>query len=379
MSWPFSKKETSTVVVIDIRTSSISAGYVYLKKGALPYLLHSVQFPVDPHATEPLSDAMPRTLELVLTSLISSGTEVLSKKGLSTSTDRILISISSPWQASHIASVKSEQEKTFAFTESVLEHMTSEVIQAKEGRKVVSQLVLSTFLNGYETQNAFGKEAKTVEIITLSTDMDEKVHDLIRTIVKKAFHQSHIDTYAFLPELYAVLKEVLPSQREYLVCDVGSDATDLILIKHGLLLSSAVQKSGIRNILDAVHKSGLSTHTIPTTEGTPADATGATFQHATETAKNAWVAELKDTLSSIAKEEPLPRMMCIVTEPAVSEFVKRLLDAPELRSLWLSDEPLTLVPLTANALLERVASGDQTRHPFPLYVLAVSSQKRYGV
>ena len=196
MQWPFSKKETSTVVVIDIRTSSISAGYVYLQKGKLPYLAHSVQFPVDPHATEPLSDAMPRTVELVLTSLITSGADVLSQKGLPTNADRVLVSISSPWQVSHIRSLKTEQEKPITFTESVLERMTSEVTQSQEGRKVVSQLVLSTFLNGYETQNAFGKEAKMVEVITLSTDMSEQLHELIRSLVKKAFHQSNIDTYA---------------------------------------------------------------------------------------------------------------------------------------------------------------------------------------
>ena len=378
MSWPFSKKDTRTVVVIDIRTSSISAGYVILKEGAQPIIIHTIQYPVDPHATEPVQEALPRTLETVLTALIQSGSQKLSEAGYSADTDNVLVTVSSPWQRSQIATVRKDEEKPFTFSKNLLEDMTRDTHKVTPGRKVVSQLVLSTFLNGYETQNPFGSEAKTVEAITLSTDIDEAIYDKIHEVTRKAFHHTHIDIYAYLPELYAALKDVASLNRDYLVFDIGADVSDIVLVKHGLLISSAVHMSGMRNILDAVHKSGLSSHNIPTNDTGVIDAArNASFGDTTQLAKTAWIEGMKITLGNIAKEEPLPRLVFVSSESAVSDFVTRLLDAPLLRSLWLSDEPLTLVPLSVSQFTPFVAVTPETTPSIPLYVLALSAQKRY--
>lgn len=378
MSWPFAKKDTRTVVVVDIRSSSISAGYVVLKQGAQPQIIHSIQYPVDPHATEPVQEALPRTLETVLTALIHNGAQKVLEAGYSADSDHVLVTVSSPWQSSHIATVRKEEEKPFTFTKEVLDDMTGSTTVATPGRKLVSQLVLSTFLNGYETQNPFGREAKTVEAITLSTDIDESMYEKIHEVTRKSFHHKNIDIYAYLPELYAAVKDVAPLTRDYLVFDVGADVSDIVLVKHGILVSSAVYASGMRNILDAVHKSGLSSHSIPTNEHAVLDAgRNATFGDTTQLAKTAWIEGMKVTLGAIAKEEPLPRLVFVSSESAVSDFVTRLLDAPELRSLWLSDEPLTLVSLTTSQFSSFVSGTHDATPSLPLYVLALSAQKRY--
>lgn len=378
MSWPFSKKDTRTVVVVDIRSSSISAAFVVLKEGTLPHIVHALSYPVDPHATEPVDDALPRTLETVLTGLIQTGAQKVVALGYSADSDHVLVGVSSPWQSSKIATTRKDEEKPFTFTKAVLDNMTTDAEPEKSGRKVVSQLVLSTFLNGYETQNPFGREAKSVEAITLTTDIEETMYDKIHEVIRKTFHHKHIDLYAYMPELYAVLKDVAPSQRDYLVCDVGADVSDIVLVKHGLLISSAVHPSGMRSILEAVHKSGLSSHTIPTSEHEVIDATrNASFGDNTEMAKTAWIEGMKVTLGAVAKEEPLPRSVCIASEAAVSDFVRRLLDAPELRSLWLSDEPLTLLPLTTAQFTPFVSMEQGALPSVPVLVLALSCQKRY--
>jgi hypothetical protein len=378
MSWPFGKKDTHTVVLVDIRSSSISAGYVVIKQGAQPNIIHSVQYPVDPHATEPVQEALPRTLETVLTALVQGGSQKVIAAGYSADSDHVLVSVSSPWQSSHIAIVRKEEPKTFTFSKRLLDEMTGDTVLSVPGRKMVSQLVLSTFLNGYETQNPFGREVKAVEAITLTTDIDESIYSKIHEVVRKTFHHKHIDIYAYLPELYAALKDVTPHNKDYLVFDVGADVSDIVLVKHGILISSAVHQSGMRNILDAVHKSGLSSHSIPTEEHEVLDADrNATFQDTTQLAKSAWIDAMKTTLSSIAKEEPLPRLVLVSSETAVSDFVTRLLDAPHLRSLWLSDEPLTLVPLTTSYFSPFVSVAAEVVPAIPMYVLALSAQKRY--
>ncbi len=378
MSWPFSKKDSRTVVAIDIRSSSISAAYVVLKQGATPHIVHAISYPVDPHATEPVGEALPRTLETVLGALIQSGAQKLVALGYSADSDHVLVGVSSPWQSSRIQTVRKDAAKSFTFTKGMLDEMTKGREPERPGRTVVSHLVLSTFLNGYETQNPFGREVYSVEAITLTTDIEEAMYEKIHEVTRKAFHHKHIDLYAYMPELYAVLKDVAPAQRDYLVCDVGADVSDIVLVKHGLLISSAVHPSGMRSILDAVHKSGLSSHTIPTPEHEVLDAgRNASFEDSTQLAKTAWIEGMKMTLGEVAKEEPLPRLVRVASDAAVSDFVKRLLDAPELRSLWLSDEPLTLMPLITAQFTPYVSTEQGITPSVPLYVLALSCQKRY--
>jgi hypothetical protein len=381
MSWLWGKKTQESVAVVDIRSSSISAGYVFLKQGTPAHIVHSVHFPIDTHATEPLSEAMPRTLTTVLTALTTEGSAKLLAHTGRGKVDKVLVTITSPWQQSTIRSVSKSEERPFTFTKGLLEEITEGAFPKKEGRKTVSELVISTFLNGYETSNPFGRSVKEVQVLSLSTDIDEEVYTLIRKTIKEAFHQSHIDVYAFMPELYAVTRDLFPHQRDYLVLDVGNTAIDVLLVKHGLLVDLPSSTHGMSDILNAVHGSGVATVSGPLAQDAVVlDTTrNASFESNTEQAKAGWIHSLKETLSTVAEHEPLPRLVFVLSEENVSEFLKRLLDAPELRSLWLSEESLTIFSVLASQFGSHVTVAENTTPSVPLYFLALAANKRYTV
>lgn len=376
--WPFAKKERQSVALIDIRSAAISAAFVILKKGSVPEILHSVHIPLETHATEPHFEAMLRTLRLVLSTLTLEGSSLLLKNTGSGSIDKILVTMSSPWQSSHIRSVKKIEKKEFVFTKKLLEELTQSTSTKQESRVTVSELVISTFLNGYETLNPFGKVIKELEVLSLSTDIDQAVYSSVLLILKEVFHTRRVDVYAYLPELYAVLRDTYPHQKDYLVLDVGSTNIDVLVVKHGLLIDLPRNEHGVGDIVKALHSSGVSSVEVPLASGVNLTTSRNTsFEKSTDIAKGAWIESVKTLLSEVASREPLPRLVFLQSEQNVVEFIARLLDAPELRSLWLTQESLTLFQMQGTQFSKYVTVPQNTTHAASLYILALAAHKRY--
>ena len=380
MSWFFSRKKLQSVAIIDIRSSSISAGYVVVSPAVAPHIVHSVYMPLDTHATEPLDEAMVRTLTAILHMLSSQGSAKLLALTGSGSIDKVLVSVTSPWQNSRIQNIEKKSEKPFTFTKNMLREMTQRVFPETASRKRISELVITTFLNGYETTDPFGRSVETAQVLYLATDIDQHIYESLKTIVKETFHQSHIDIVAFLPALYEVMQSVYPNQRDYLVLDIGSTATDILLVKHGLIVDLTNSEHGVKDILEAVHASGLSGVSRALTQDseviTPTHDTG--FQSSTEVAKEAWVHNLAQDVRAVAQHEPLPRLLFLLSEENVSAFLKRLIDSPELRKLWLSDDALTIFSIVAGELASKITLEATSAPAVPLYFLALSANRQFA-
>ena len=376
--WPFGKKENRSVALVDIRSSSVSAAFVVLRKGSVPEILHSVHVQIDAHATEPVSEAMLRTLRATLSKLTLEGSPLVLKTLGSGSVDKILVTMTSPWQSSHIRSVKKIEPKAFVFTKKLLEELTQSAFTKKEGRVTVSELVISTFLNGYETSNPFGKSIKELEVLSLSTDIEESIYTCVTGILKEVFHTRSVDVYAYLPEVYAVLRDAYPHQKDYLVLDVGSTNIDVLVVKHGLLIDLPQAEHGVGDILKALHTSGVSHVDVPLAGGvTLSSSRNTSFEISTQEAKNSWIESVKTLLEDVASREPLPRLVFLHSEQNVSEFITRLLDAPELRSLWLTQDALTLFQMQGSQFSKYVSVPKNITLSPPLYILALAAHKRY--
>ena len=86
---------------------------------------------------------------------------------------------------------------------------------------------------------------------------------------------------------------------------------------------------------------------------------------------------MKTLLEDVASREPLPRLVFIHSEQNVTEFITRLLDAPELRSLWLTQEALTLFQMQGAQFSKYVSVPENTTLSPSLYILALAAHKRY--
>jgi hypothetical protein len=370
-------KGSETVAVLDIRSSSIGAGFVVCPKDGAPTLAYVTRTPIDPHATEPIAEAFPRTLERTLHTLVTEGAPVLRKIAGNAKTDRVLVTITAPWQYSVVYSKTIEKEKPFIFSKEVLHETEKEAPKGVEGYTQVSEMIIATLLNGYEVQNPFGKKASRAELIMLSSSVEDATREIVEKAVRKSLHQHHISWNAFMPEAYLVFRNLYPHQRDFLIMDVGNEATDVLLVKHGLLISATCMPHGVGEITRAARGGGVSSASVPTLrpEGPAVDMSrGGNFAEHMDATETAWLTEMSSSLGSLAKQEPLPRTVFLMAEDNVRDFLKHLVDAPQLRSLWLSDEALSILPILPGQFATFLAEGSASPGDSALAILALAAK-----
>lgn len=372
----FGKKATS-IAVIDIRSSSIGAAYAVVSNDHTLSIVYSVRMPLDPHATEPLEEALPRTIEAVLTQLVRDGAPLLRAKCGDGKADRVLVTLTAPWQHSEVHSSVIEDEKAFVFTQDLVNDSVKNQKEVGEGRTRVSQMIIATLLNGYEVQNPFGKKVNRAELILLSSSLPNDIVDMVTTLVRKALHHHDIEFNAFMPEAFVSMQDLYPHQRDFLALDVGGEATDMLLVKHNLLISISCMTHGVNEITRAAQGMGVSSATVPLATELPVNAMRVTgFGSGIEKAESLWLQTIRGELAEMAKQEPLPRTVFVLAEGNVRDFLCRLLDAAELRSLWLSEESLAIMPVLPVHFTSLVGAEQGIEIDPTLALLALSAAKR---
>ncbi len=375
----FFKQSVTNVAVVDVHSSSIGAGYVTYREGVAPTLVYSVRIPLEMHATEPLTEALARTLEEALRRLVTEGAPLLRTHSGSGKADMVLTTLAAPWHHSRVSSRVIERERPFVFTKQTLhDAMHAEQSEEPEGFSRANEMVLATLLNGYEVANPYGKRAKRAEFILLTSSLDSSIMQLTEKAIRKALHQHHIVFNSFLPEAYLAMRAVYVQQRDFLVFDIGGEAMDILMAKHGLLVSLASIPHGVNELVRITRSMGVPTAVADgNTNNDLIDASrNASYASKVEEAQALWVAGIRDALADIAKQEPLPHTVFLHAEEHVQGFLRRVLDVPDMRALWLTDQALALVPILPTHLAPVLGTENAEGVDPALGLLALSAGGR---
>jgi hypothetical protein len=225
-------------------------------------------------------------------------------------------------------------------------------------------------LNGYETTSPFGKQAKLVDIVILSSALEETTHRGILETLKKT-HHIHAPTFiGFAPLAYAVFREVYPHEKDFLVVDVSGEATEIAFVKHGLLMSVMTTPIGVNRFKP--ERGGLvQPPQIP-------GAAPVTPPVTTAPRESEWIEAVAMTLRIFSEGQALPRTLFLLADDDVRERIRTALDDAALRTLWLSDEPLTIIPVVPSHFIPYVGIGTEAQSDIFLMLLALLSGKNVG-
>ncbi len=363
MSWPFGGTKDSIVALVDIHSSSISAGYAILTPGAEPHIIASVEYPLDEHATEPKSDAVPRVLSLALSALVRTGAPKLMEHAGRARVDRVALSVSGPWQTYKVTMVEKHGDKPFAITEGLVSELLAPAQTPQRGRETTAQSIIASFLNGYETPQPYGMRASSLQVVALTSTINRTFHTLVKEKVKAAFHTKHITTTSFAPELFFEYKALFPHQRDYILLDVGSDFSDTISVKHALLVASGTHALGANDALEKLRK-------VAVTGGAPAKDLEPVADKETI---SVLVEKIHAALARLAEEEPLPHLVLYTAPDRVAPFIEDALADGSLCTLWISREQVAVHRLTLQDFAGAVSLAPDAMPSLPLCVLALTA------
>ncbi|CAN5769033.1 hypothetical protein BH11PAT2_BH11PAT2_09620 [soil metagenome] len=384
--WFFRSKKRSSVVLIDIGSSSVAGAYVHYAENELPTIYYTIRIPIERGEGEDAKTAMLRTLTAMGTELIEKGAPALRRETGSGSVDSVLVSVSAPWQETKVRTETIHPDKPFVFTKRMMSEIVSSSANLAPGRVSTGESVIATILNGYEIPNPLGKRATRAEVVILSSTLESSITDEIRTRVRKWYHTHDITFVAFAPVTYAVLRDLYPHENDFLILDVSGEGTDLAFVKAGLLVDVGTLPQGIHQLLDATR--GAERMTIDEESGNvriPSEQPGyispdrnARFRVRTEIVKKEWITGLTDLFKQFAQNHALPRTLFLLAEPTARDYLRNTLDTDSLHSLWLSDEPLSLISVLPEHFSPYVRARGTAESDIFLSVLALYQAKQNG-
>lgn len=375
----FGGTQTEVVVLIDISSDSVGGAYVALQKGMSPVLQYTVRVLIPP-SRELTLKKMEAALEDLLKDLITRGAPATRDAIGNARIGRIIVSVAPPWQETNIRTEHLEEKdsREFVFTHGKMQEAMHRSAQEIEGRIRTEEVAVAIMLNGYETPEPFGKHVKHADLVILSSHIESETEKRIRTLVSGAFHTHDVRLTSFVSSTHAVLRDVFPHEHDFLMLAISGEAADLVLIKQNVprdIVSLPVRMSALAEAKRADGIVGAPIHdkVLDLTE-TSSKAAPKRIQNA----KDRWLAGITEGLQSVHKRSPLPQTIFLIADKAYRDFAKDLLDSPSLRSLWLSDRPLSILAVQPSHLEPFIRAQGDAQVDLFLSTLALYAQKIEG-
>ncbi|MDP2665037.1 MAG: hypothetical protein Q8P23_00070 [bacterium] len=333
------KKKSESVVLIDIGTGSVAGAYAEYTEGEQPVVLYTRRLPIEIHEGEPHEDAMLRALGILGDALIREGAPVLMRATGSGSTDTVLVSVDAPWQKTSVRTEYFEQKDPFIFNKNMVRAALEKTSVAPTGQLLVDESIIGTILNGYETKDPYGKEARRASILILTSLIDEKVAKGIQKTLRGLYHTKNILSIAGSSLRYQAMRIAFPHERDALILDATGPLTSIALVRRDLLVDVVEIQ---------IHKADTAI----------------------------WLETLTDELAALAERFPLPRTIFLLAREPDITSIRETLDEAGLGKLWLSDNPPKIVSVRGSHLVGLIRETATATPDISLLLMALYFQRR---
>jgi len=268
------KNSGDVCLVLDIGNASLAVSLVCFEKGQLPRALYTIRVPLRISA-----HAHADKLRVTLTKELSEALSYVKEKGFQheffarreKKIHKVLCVLASPWYVSKTKKIPISNPKPFVITEAFLNdvlHKETEIFTKElkeglhgeefvEGVEVMEKVILDAKINGYSIQNPIGQKTQDA-LITLYMGIGS--HAVVTEIKDKLlafFHTDHVDVafHSFPLVSFKALTHMFPGEKDYILCDITGEVTDVSLVSGGVVVHTASFPSGkfflVRKVAEA--------------------------------------------------------------------------------------------------------------------------------
>ena len=174
--------------------------------------------------------------------------------------------LASPWYFSQTRKILYKKTVPFTFTKELLETLVGAEIQhitTNEASQfgsfsgeytIVDKQISQIVLNGYPTDNPYGKKVTEIEIGLIVTVSPKAVVDRLVAVLERAYGPRTMRVAASPYVSYVALRDTVGMAPDSIVIDVGEEITDVAFIKNDLFLYQHSFPVGTHGLYRALQK-----------------------------------------------------------------------------------------------------------------------------
>jgi len=373
---PFGHKKTKTVAVIDVGSLSLGGAYVVLNEKSAPHICYSTRIPLaitDDASPRVLLRTLEEGLQKLTKALEDEGSAALARSCGVRHVDDVLVSVGSPWQRTVLRSHTNRYTQPKRITPADIEE-AKEKIEGTLGidpatSMLVDHSIIEVLINGYQTGKPFGKRARRMSVLGLASVIPISVHDKITNHLAKTFHIEPIKMQSAPALSYVVMRDLFAHEPDFLAAIVTGEATDILLVKKGVLTGVATAFEGVHSITRAI---GRACPSVPAEEipelvktGMLHPTTVTSVKTAEREAKDEWANAVIGSLADLARKYALPQTFFILSDFSCRDIFTDILKRQDVHALRLGDHPFTVIGLKSQNITDHVVfSGDSEKDLF---------------
>lgn len=335
----FSKnnQDNNHALLVDIGSASVGAAIVSLQAGGPPHVIASVR--EDISFQEALSSshfllAMNHALDKALESAKLAGKSVLPA--------HVFCTLSSPWFILKTRNLHVDRREEFEVTERTLaEFIDTDINLLKEELKetlpsedmrIIEKKVLHIKLNGYEIRNPYGQKTNRMEVSTTVVVSSQRVIQSIERKIHNFFSVKAIDFGAFPVAAFSAVRDIFPSEKNFLFIDITGEATDVSLVENDLLVKNASFSRGKNFFIREISARLRTVHEEATTlfamylRGELDNARSAQIGGILAQAQEEWQARFKKAIVSIMESRSYPRKVFFTSDTDIAPLFASLIE-----------------------------------------------------
>lgn len=373
---PFGRPTMKTVALIDVSSMSIGGAYAVLHKDKAPRICYSARVPLpitDNANARQLLHILDEGLTKLTNKLENEGSAALSRSCGVRHVDDVVVSVGSPWQRTMLRSHTEQYQDSKRITAHDIEEARKKIEAALGIDPATSTLVdhsiVEILINGYQTQKPIGKRARRMSVLGLASILPIVVHDKITNHLARTFHVEPIHMQSTPALSYVVLRDLFAHEPDFLAAVVTGEATDLLLVKKGVLTGVATALEGANAVTRAVGKAcgAVTAEDIPRMIKNDMlhPTTVQAVQSAEREAKDEWAAAVVSALADLARKYALPQTFFVLADLQCRELFAEIIKRQDMHALRLGDHPFTVLDLKPQHITDNVVfTGESERDIF---------------
>jgi cell division ATPase FtsA len=256
----------------------------------------------------------------------------------------------SPWFSSFSKSVEIKKDQSFVVQPKTVEKLVSEQValmfkDASKGESTIIESAKSHMrVNGYETTNPFGKEARSLDVAVYASMAPKILCEEIENEIFSTTHPKKVMFHTFPYVSWSVVSGLFSKQEDFALIDVGGEVTDMLVVRRGAISSLASFPVGKNHLIrkTAIHfesrpelaDSLLSLYSNDMAEDSTRERTAKLISAFAEE----WGVRLNQALSQSSKDNFLPQKAYYVADDNMSQVLDEVIGKHISKTIHLSKE-----------------------------------------
>ncbi len=368
------------VAIFDIGTSSVSGALVRLpRKGdeARPVIIHTAK--TDISFQENLD--FKRFFGIMTSALETTALKLMHSR--SVAPEKVYCFLSSPWYASQTRTITFAKSTSFTFTKRLAGELIEKDLKRFENAylknyreigspvELIENKIMDVRLNGYKTEDPFGKRAKELEMHLFFCIASKALLDGIEYAIHKSVKTAPVSFHSFVFPSFIVARDMVKESKNFLLVDISGEMTDVSIVHNDALLESVSFPQGknfiVRSLSRALATTNVQAASLLRMHSAKTLSTGeaARIEKAIASSRKQWRRSFEKALFQLSNNVVMPDDVFLSVDGDVAPFFSESIKNEEFTQYMRTAGAFNVI-LLEYALLRKFSKAEEKidRDPF---------------